>query len=219
MTNTGLPRVLGAALLAFACASSAGTAQRGRSSSAATAVTVAQVETGQRAVTVELEGKRQARTLAIARDPQTGLTTWRHYPTAIPDPERRLVEGQERSSALIITGNRAVIIEVQAPPLRLNVLESVHRFRSMDKAAAAIIPAMEGRTSTPAVRFAEVPLSGQLEYSYLVPIGVSGSNLPWLAGVRAVDDKWMVTLTGRSGKTALVTLDSEYRLLDVRKDQ
>lgn len=224
-------KILTAMLLATACSTGTGgvpplsqqTAPQ--PVSAATALpagplTEAQLEFRMTPREVESAGFVEQRTLVVAREPRTGFTLWRT--TARPDATRVFVDahdGAPDTAAVVVAEDRLVRFYVSAPPMRIEVQESSQSFPSIGEAERAIVDALDAKAAATAfrIRNATVPLPEL--FTYLVPPGAPRPHHPLLTDARFDAGQWLVTLSGSSGKSAVVTLDSDYRVLDVRKDR
>ena len=185
------------------------------------AVTAEDLELRERPLVTEFYQRREERTLVVARDPRSGIALWRTFARRVDDPRVAFLHsegGTPATAAVVATPDRLVRFYVTAPPLRIVVHESTQSFPTTEEAERAIVAAIDsGTTSTLRARIATAAVPEL--YNYLIPPDAPLPHSPSLPEARFENGLWLVTLSGSSGNTAVVTLDSDYHLLDVKRAQ
>jgi hypothetical protein len=213
------------AAAAFGCASAtvdpAADAPVAPVSSVIRAATAEELELRERLRVTEFYQRREERTLVVARDPRSGLALWRTFARRVADPRAAFLHsegGSPATAAVVATPERLVRFYVTAPPLRIVVHESTQSFPTAEEAERAIVAAIDsGTTATLHTRIATAAVPEL--YQYLIPPDAPLPHSPSLTEAHFENGSWLITLSGPSGNTAVVTLDSDYHLLDVKKDQ
>lgn len=169
---------------------------------------------------VELELRQRAmderKVLVIAREPKSGLTIWSQVANAEPGPAERFFHLEQFPGSAVVGAGSDRLVRITNIRLNLIVHESRQRYRSLAAAESAIVPAARIPST---VRYVDVNLVGHFEPFYFDRRGVANSFGPKLTMLRPSDGNWLLTLTGDNGLVATVTLDSDYRVIDVRKDR
>lgn len=149
----------------------------------------------------------------IAREPKSGLTIWANVGSVAPGPiERFLHVDQHRGSAIVAAGSDR-LVRITVGGLSILVHESRQRYRNLDAAESAIARAAK---IPPTVRYVVTTLDEHFERYFFDQPDRSNSVGPRLASLRPSNGNWLLELKGDNGRTATVTLDSEYRVTNVQ---
>jgi hypothetical protein len=169
-----------------------------------------------REVTVDWFGRPKQKVRVMAGEPKSGLTIWDEVDREEPGPiERFFHVEQHRGSAIVAAGSDR-LVRITVGGLSIIVNESRQRYRSLDAAESAIARAAK---LPPTVRYVVTTFGEHFEPRFLEQPGRMVSFGPRLTALRPSNSNWLLTLTGENGRTATVTLDSEYRVIDVQKGQ
>jgi hypothetical protein len=158
------------------------------------------------------------RVLVIAREPKSGLTIWERVDDDGPGAVQRFFHDAPfpGNTGVAAGTDRVVRIFVVPSPVQLAVTESRQTFGSLDEAKRAL----EARPADSfAVRRTLVDLASWLGITDFAVPETSSLPVPKITELRSAGNGWLITLTGPNGKSAEVSLDSEYRVLEVRKDR
>jgi len=152
----------------------------------------------------------------IAREPKSGLTIWANVDRAAPGPIERFLHVEESRGSAIVAAGSDRLVRITVGGLSLIVNESRQRHRSLDAAESAIARAAK---LPPTVRYVVTTLDEHFEPRFFDQPNLSNSVGPRLASLRPSNGNWLLELKGDNGRTATVTLDSDYHVIDVQKGQ
>jgi hypothetical protein len=175
-----------------------------------------ELELRAREVTVNWFRRPEQKVRVIAREPKSGLTIWANVDREEPGPIERFFHVDESRASAIVAAGSDRLVRITVGGLSLLVHESRQRYRSLDAAESAIARAAK---IPPTVRYVITDLGEHLERRFFDRPNLSNSTGPRLVSLRPSNGNWLLTLKGDNGRTATVTLDSEYGVIDVQKSQ
>jgi hypothetical protein len=148
----------------------------------------------------------------IAREPKSGLTIWDDVGGVKPGPIERFFHVDQHPGSAIVAAGSDRLVRITSGGVFLIVHESRQRYRSLDAAESAISRAAK---IPPTVRYVVTTLGEHFEARFFERNRHFFG--PSLTALRPSDGHWLLTLTDEIGRTATVTLDSDYRVIDVQK--
>jgi hypothetical protein len=169
-----------------------------------------------RDVTVDWFGRPKQKVRVIAREPKSGLTIWDDVDSVKPGPVERFFHVDQHPGSAIVAAGSDRLVRMTIGKLDLLIHESRQRYRSLAAAESAIAHTAK---LPPTVRYVVTTLGEHFEPGFFERTDHSYFFGPRLTALRPSDGNWLLMLTGENGRTATVTLDSDYRVIHVQKGQ